>query len=273
MARTRWTRTLSAYDEKLQAFIEATSSFDHEASLSGLENNGVFNEIRARFTDVLIERESISGLESGKEKLVGKQSGFSIAISESHRINGTTFRMIELKNEHTEKTNGAFDSLLIQYWTDSNISYEPLVESRTTSAESTSMIDYRFLKDLGVVSVIQKEYRDVFNIEDSYILFLFSLKDGLVESIVPDAINDFNNGYWGVAGREFSFDGPNRTLWGFRISELSEEDNAGRTSLEISGAHLDVYNTEKPESRIGLEFSDKGVWQRTPGAAENTLPP
>ena len=165
----------SDYVEKLNSFVISTKSFDHERIASALETSNIFNEVKDNFVELLKEKESIYGLVSYIERLIDIKTGFTVTTSNPFETNGTKCRFVELSNTYTERTNGAFDSLFVQYWTDNEIAYVPLIESRPTSTDLTTVIDYRFIEDERVVLVVQKEYCDVFKYEDTYNLFLFKL--------------------------------------------------------------------------------------------------
>jgi len=250
----------SDYVEKLNSFIISTKSFDHERIASALETSNIFNEVKDNFVELLEEKESIYGLVSYIEKLIDAKTGFIITASKPIEANGTKYRFVELSNIYTERTDGAFDSLFVQYWTDTEIAYASLVESRPTSTNLTTVIDYRFIEDERVVLVVQKEYCDVIKYEDSYNLFLFKLVDGHIENTFPDAEISISNGYWAVSRKEYTFYNPERKITGFRVKEITEDDNAYRTFIEITGSSLVIGNLDSPESMIVLVLIE-GTWQ------------
>jgi len=252
--------SVTEYLEKLNSFITATNSFDHKQTASGLETSNIFHEIRNTFTDILVEKESIHSMQSDIASLINMQTGFTVTASEPFEVNGTKFRFVELSNVYTESTNGAFDSLFVQYWTDKEIAYAPLVESRPTSTGLTTVIDYRFIEDECIVLVVQKEYCDVFKREDSYNLFLFQVANGHVENAFADKEISINNGYWKFSGKEFTFFDPERTIIGFHVKEITEDDNAHKTSIQIADKYITVQNIDAPESSIKIELID-GTWK------------
>jgi len=250
----------SDYLEKLNSFIISTKSFDHERIASALETSNIFNEVKDSFVKILEEKESIYGLVSYIERLIDIKTGFTVTTSNPFEANGTKCRFVELSNIYTERTDGAFDNLFVQYWTDTEIAYAPLIESRPTSTDLTTVIDYRFAEGEGVVLVVQKEYCDVFKYEDSYNLFLFKLVDGHIENTFPDAEFSISNGYWAVSRKEYTFYNPERKIIGFHVTEITDDDNAHKTFIEITDRFLVVGNADAPESRIDLELTNE-TWQ------------
>ena len=250
----------SVYDEKLDSFIDIANSIYSETDGSGYETFNIFSVIKTMFMDVLGTRGSILNLIPDIERLFDKETGFSIKTSELLKINDTTYRIVELAHKNSARMMGAFDSLFIQYWTDSEIGCVPLVETMTSSASLITFTDYRFFENEGIVSVILKRYSDVGRHEDSYILFLFGLNNSQVDNIAPDTGYELNNGYWKVIDYEYSFYNPERKAIGLLISELSEEDNDRRTAIEITDMYLTINNIDIPNSSISLEFSNN-MWR------------
>jgi len=244
----------STYQEKRLIFIEAANSYSVEITAGGLEVNGVFNDVNSKFMDLLSDRGSIDELVLGFEEAINEKAGFSITVSEPLRIDDTTYRIVGLLNKHTERVMGAYDSLYIQYWSDDLVSFASLVQARSTATDVTSTIFSRLVGEQKAVVVVQKEYTNVMKVEDSYILFLFKLYDNRVENNLLSNLRDFDNGYWGTTKREYSFNYPERKVEGLLVYELSEEDNAGKTSIEFFDTYLKISNIDVPESYIEIEF-------------------
>ena len=250
----------SMYNELASSFIAKAVSYSGETGRNGSETNDVFNEIKIRFLDVLATRESVLQLDQLVNSLVEEKSVFNISISEMSEIDNITYRIIELKSKHTNRTLGAFDSLFIQCWTDNEVKCYPLVETKTTSVLITSNIDYRLLSDERMVSVVQKQYNSVDRSEDSYILYLFSLNNGCVADAYIDLQSSSNNGYWEAVGREYSFYTPTRKVKGIHVFELIDGENAEKTSLKVLEKELIIYNINTPENCVELEYVN-GTWQ------------
>lgn len=250
----------TVYDKKLSDFIKLANAFDYESIVGGITANNFFNDIKTRFSDLLIEQQSISDLKSDVERLLDNKTGFYVKMSEPFEKNNTMYRIIVISNEYRENIDGAFDSLFLQIWTEDSVRYEPLVEPITTAGESTTFVDYRFFENELIISIILKKHNFVFNDNESYDLLLFQLDYGQVKNVVPNENERFNNEYWQVIEREYQFYNPDRTWKGLMVYEAGEEPNVGKTSIGISDLELTIYNIEIPESCIKLELNNE-AWQ------------
>ena len=145
--------------------------------------------------------------------------------------------------------------LSVQYWSEDDIGYYPLATSITNSADSTDFLDYRFIQDTNIISVVQLRYSDVFLYEHTYNLLLFEFDGKDINNCGPGIEMD-GNGKWDVFSSSYRFYDSADEVVGLFVREDTEEDNAYKVDVEISDKEITFFNTENFKNRMTLELSD-----------------
>ena len=248
----------SAYQEKLDSFLQAVINFDYKASQSGYETYTHFSEVHTLFANVLRHMESTQDLEL--EQLSEAHTGFSVMFSEPHLMNETTYRIVKLSSTYTETMMGAFDGLYIQFWTDVEIGCVLIANTTTHSTGMKTLAGYAFHDDYGIVTVFMEQYNNVGKHEDTYSIIVYSIDDNQVTNMTPSAGFPVDNGFWEVSVQEYLFHDQTEPAYGLLISELGEDDNAHKTTIDIFEDKVTIRNGEAIESSISLEMIN-GIWK------------
>jgi hypothetical protein len=252
----------AVFDKKLSDFIELANSLDPVNILGGLAANNAFRAIIEKFSDLLVERQSVTELETDTATLLDERSGFFVNISAPLKISDFTYRFVEISNKYVANIDGAISRLFLQFWTADKINYTPLIDNQSTAGELTYFADYRFFEDEGIISVIQIRNIVVFTYEDLFNLFLFKLQGGNVINVDPGMEDVQGNSFWRAVDRDYSFYDPDRALKGISVHELIEGDNEGKVDMRISGSELTVFNIETPQNCIKFEL-ENDMWKLT----------
>ena len=243
----------SKYELLCLQFAEISNSFDFKSPMSGYETRELFLSLDAVLNDMLLERESI--MDKELVKFQNPESGFVVMFSEPIERESCFYRFVLLTNEYREKIMAGGSFLSVQYWSEDDIGYYPLATSITNSGDFTDFLDYRFIQDANIISVIQLRYSDIFLYEHNYNLLLFKFDGKDINNCEPGITKD-GNGKWNVFSSNYRFYDRGGDVMGLCVRENTEEDNAYKVEIEINDKELIFSNTDISKSRITLELSD-----------------
>lgn len=250
------------YEQLLTSFVETANSYEFGSGMSGYDTNTLFSKLNSKLNELLLERASLTFLDEDLTASLDEASGFAVAFSEQFEIGTYNYRFVLLDNNLREKILGGSSFLSVQYWSKDEIGFCPLVESITNSGEFTDFIDYRFIAEKGIISIVQLRHTDTSLFEFSYNIFTFEVDKNSVKNCIP-IIDLGGNDYWNVSSYDFTFFDPERKIKGVFVSEKTDEDNEYKIDVSVTNQEITFFNIDNPMSRIILVLSDNS-WDVKP---------